>query len=202
MKKQPAFMSPERLIAFSDGVIAIAITLLVLNLELPENYASMGFTEVFRECLTKFDSWLISFWIIGGFWISHHKLFSKVKQVDMTILWLNLFFLLIITSISWMVSLIEAYPDEPRAVVVFSSGLGLAGIIHFWMHSHVQLRRYFHDAVPTHRRTFAMLATPFTAICSIGCAYIISPSMGLNLWLLRHVIFIGGNAIDNRWKMK
>lgn len=198
MKNQSTIMSPERLTAFSDGVIAIAITLLVLNLELPANYAGMTFSEVFRECLTKFDSWLISFWIIGGFWISHHKLFSKIKQVDLTILWLNLIFLLIITSISWMVSLMEAFPDEPRSVVVFSSGLGFAGIIQFLMHFCMKRKGYFKDDLPKQRYTFALLATPVTAVCSIGCAYLISPAMGLNFWLLRHFIFIGGKAIDKK----
>ena len=178
MKKEAAILSPERLITFSDAVIAIAITLLVLNLELPADYASLTFTEVFRDSLSKFDSWLISFWIIGGFWISHHKLFAKVKQVDTTMLWFNLCFLLIITSISWMVSLIEAFPHDPRTVLLFSSSLGLAGFIHFWMHIHVYRKRYFYDNESATHRTFALLSTPFTAICSIGCAYLISPAMG------------------------
>lgn len=203
MKKQSVkVMSPERLIAFSDGVIAIAITLLILNLELPAHYENMTFIQVFRESLTKFDSWLISFWIIGGFWISHHKLFSRVKKIDTTMLWYNLFFLLIITSISWMVSLIEAFPNEPRAVVVFSSGLGFAGFLHYWMHIHVKRKEFFKENVPTYKRSIALFSTPFTALCSIGMAYLISPSMGLYIWLLRHLFFVAGNAIDKKLDIK
>jgi uncharacterized membrane protein len=188
-------LSPERLIAFSDGVIAIAITLLVLNMEIPNNYATMGFSDVMGESLKKFDTWLISFWIIGSFWIAHHKLFMKIKHIDVTILWYNLFFLLIITSLSWTVSLIEAYPDEPRAVAIFSLSLGLAGITHLLVKRHAQKKQFLEiDARASLH--YALMATPVTALFSILCAFVISPTIGLYVWMLRHLFFMAGRKLD------
>lgn len=190
-------MSPDRLIAFSDGVIAIAITLLVLNLELPANYASLPFKTVLSQCFAKFDTWLISFWIIGGFWIGHHKLFSKIKQIDMAIMWYNLWFLLIITSISWMVSLIEAFPDEPRAVVIFSSGLGLAGVIHFMVYRHATKKGDYREQ-ESQGHTCAMMATPVTAVVAVLLAFSLTPTAGLYIWLFRHLFFRIGNILDKK----
>jgi type IV secretory pathway TrbD component len=68
------------------------------------------------------------------------------------------------------------------------------------MHTHVRKKGYFKENVPTYRRAIALFSTPFTAVCSIGIAYLISPSMGLNVWLLRHLFFVAGNALDKKFE--
>ena len=103
------FRNFERVISFSDGVFSIAITLLVLSLTVP---VMTGGDAADKLALSLIGEWptffvyIISFLIIGNWWISHHRIYQHIKQADRTLLWLNLFFLLFITLIPFQTSLI------------------------------------------------------------------------------------------------
>ena len=79
-------MSKGRLEAFSDGVIAIIITIMVLDLEVPEAFDA----SALRSLLPGLSSYLLSFVYVGIYWNNHHHLFQAVRQVNGRILWANL----------------------------------------------------------------------------------------------------------------
>ncbi len=89
-------MSPQRLEAFSDGVLAIAITLLVLDLRLPED-ADRSIASLLAAQWPSYLAYVVSFAVIGIMWVNHHALFARVAQVDRRLLFLNLFLLLTIS---------------------------------------------------------------------------------------------------------
>ena len=95
-------MTTNRLEAFSDGVLAIVITIMVLEMKVPEG-ASF---EVLLPLLPKFMSYVLSFLYIGIYWNNHHHLFHAIQKVNGKILWANLFLLfclsLIPFSTGWM----------------------------------------------------------------------------------------------------
>jgi uncharacterized membrane protein len=78
-----------RIAAFSDGVFAIAITLLALQLEIPFG-DRVDVWAGLRDLWPSFLSFAISFAVIGAYWIAHHRLFSLVERYDRRLLWLNL----------------------------------------------------------------------------------------------------------------
>ncbi|MDD7885648.1 TMEM175 family protein [Flavivirga sp. 57AJ16] len=79
-------MTSERLEAFSDGVLAIIITIMVLELEAPKEYT----IEALFEILPTFISYLVSFLYVSIYWVSHHQLFKIAKKINGQILWTNL----------------------------------------------------------------------------------------------------------------
>lgn len=79
-------MTSERLEAFSDGVLAIIITIMVLELEPPKEYT---FEAIF-EILPTFISYIVSFLYVSVYWVSHHQLFKITKKINGQILWANL----------------------------------------------------------------------------------------------------------------
>lgn len=79
-------MTSERLEAFSDGVIAIIITIMVLELEAPKKYTLEGLFEI----LPTFISYFVSFLYVSVYWVSHHQLFKIAKKINGKILWANL----------------------------------------------------------------------------------------------------------------
>ena len=95
-------MSKGRLEAFSDGVIAIIITIMVLELRVPE----AGTFSALRPLLPKFLSYLLSFVFLGIYWNNHHHLWQAAKEVNGSILWANmhlLFWLSLIPFVTgWM----------------------------------------------------------------------------------------------------
>jgi uncharacterized membrane protein len=89
------FFAPERLLAFSDGVFAVVITLLVLDLRLPETgHDDPAMPEALRSMVPKLLIFAFTFIIVGMGWLGHHRKFSYVHQIDSGLLWLNLIYLL------------------------------------------------------------------------------------------------------------
>ncbi len=79
-------MTSERLEAFSDGVLAIIITIMVLELEAPNEYTLEGFLKI----IPTFISYFVSFLYVSVYWLSHHQLFRIAKKINGKILWINL----------------------------------------------------------------------------------------------------------------
>jgi len=88
----------ERMILFSDAVFAIAITLLALEIKVPEiehNLVSDGLlAQKLAQLIPKFVGFLVSFFVIGIYWVVHHRMFGYVINYNQRLLWLNMFFLL------------------------------------------------------------------------------------------------------------
>jgi uncharacterized membrane protein len=115
-------VSPNRLEAFSDGVFAIAITLLVLDLHVPP----AGSGRLGHELLAQWPSYaayVISFFTIGIIWVNHHAAFTRLRAVDHSILIWNLALLLSVSVLPFTTSLMAEYLKE-------SSGEGLAAAVY------------------------------------------------------------------------
>ncbi len=83
------FMHKGRLEAFSDGVIAIIITIMILEIKVPHEATLAALIRL----IPLFISYVLSFLYVGIYWNNHHHLFQSVKQVDGKVLWANLFLL-------------------------------------------------------------------------------------------------------------
>ena len=97
-------MSKSRLEAFSDGVFAIAVTLLVLQIEIPG--AGGDLAHEVGQLWPSFASYVVSFFTIGIIWVNHHTIIRRIAQVDRTLLFLNLNLLLWVAFIPWPTALL------------------------------------------------------------------------------------------------
>lgn len=87
----------ERLVFFSDAVFAIAITLLVIEIEVPDFARAISVAEQWGELaalLPSFFAFVLSFFVIGRFWMGHHALFSRIMRYDRRLQWPNLLYLM------------------------------------------------------------------------------------------------------------
>jgi uncharacterized membrane protein len=117
-----------RVEAFSDGVFAIVVTLLVLELKVPllgDPRSKGALLEGLRELLPKFVGWLLSFVIVCKFWLNHNRLLDDARRADYALVWLNSLFLLGQAFIPFPTALLGEYPSNPLAVAVF--GCVMAG---------------------------------------------------------------------------
>ena len=96
-------MNKNRLEAFTDGVLAVAITLLVLDLHIDSN-SSRSLAAQFQAEWPTFGAYVVSFFIIGVIWLNHHSLFRLVTGVDRQVLVYNLMLLLFVTAIPFTTS--------------------------------------------------------------------------------------------------
>ena len=105
-------MSTNRLEAFSDGVIAIAITLLVLDIKVPDPDSTGSLAHALGELWPNYAAYVVSFLTIGIIWINHHALVRRLREADHSVLMLNLFLLLTIGLLPFTPALLAAYIGE------------------------------------------------------------------------------------------
>lgn len=94
-----------RLVGFSDAVFAISITLLVLNIEIPSARPNGIASAVFAQW-PDILSYVISFLVIGNYWIIHHRVFEQIERQNDRLLWFNLLFLLCVAFVPFPTSLL------------------------------------------------------------------------------------------------
>lgn len=102
-------LSLERLVFFSDAVFAIAITLLVLEIEvphLPRTQDTGPFLEALVHLFPSFFAYALSFLVIGRFWMTHHGLMDHVTSYDARLMWPNMFYLMAIAFMPFATALI------------------------------------------------------------------------------------------------
>ncbi len=128
----------NRIIGFSDGVFAIVITLLVLTIDLPTNPPSEEVSGYLRAALPQVLVYVVSFMVIGTFWLRHHRMFDMCRAVDARILVLNLVFLAFVGLLPFPSDLIGFNDQAPSAVIAFAAVGGAATLCEFalWRHLH------------------------------------------------------------------
>ncbi|HMK24920.1 MAG TPA: TMEM175 family protein [Chitinophagaceae bacterium] len=129
----------ERLILFSDAVFAIAITLLVIEIKIPElgrgQVTDDHLLEKLTELIPKFVGFLVSFLIIGQYWIVHHRMFGYVINFNQRLIWLNLFFLLCVALMPFSTGFYSEYAGMPvlSPVIFYTCNIAMLGILNFFM---------------------------------------------------------------------
>ena len=163
----------ERLVLFSDAVFAIVITLLVLPLT--EAVADLATSENLAGDLT--DLWpralsfVVTFLVIGQFWIAHHTMFGVVRSYDRTLLWMNIVALLTVSFLPFPSALLGARPftGDRLPVVLYAASLTLASLA-FTVTWHYALRGGLvaSDAVDRDRRDLTVRSYATTAVFALS----------------------------------
>ena len=135
----------SRIVAFTDGVMAVAITLLVLNLEVPKVGNKQDLQDALVDLIPSFGAYLLAFALIGRFWVIHHNLFETLRAFDRLLMALNLLFLALIALVPFSTELYDRYTHQGLAAAVFGATLGLAALTHWTMTAYVLHRGFVHD---------------------------------------------------------
>ena len=117
---------PSRVLALSDGVFAIIITLLVLEVHVPELTQGHSLNEALAELRPSLVAFVISFILAGMYWVGHRDLFALIRHTDRGMVWLNILYLLPLCLLPFGASLIGRYDQEPVALRIY--GLLLVAI--------------------------------------------------------------------------
>lgn len=180
-----------RIAGFTDGVMAVAITLLVLNLEVPDVPAN-ELDDQLVDLIPSVLAYLLSFALVGRFWLIHRNLFATLHRFDGTLMGLNLLFLCAIAAVPFSTDLYDKFNEEPLAVAVFGFVMGLAALTHWCMTAHTLRQGLVHDR---HREATAPFGSPvalgFTGIflLSVPVAFlsvIAAQALWLSTILLRY----------------
>ncbi len=185
----------ERILGFTDGVFAFAITLLVLNLiDLPISAGTQSLIPLLRANTTTFISFALTFYIIARFWMSHTRLFAIIKTYDTTIVKLNNTLLFFVTTFPFVASVLGTHMGDKDAVIMSAGCFAIIGILQYLIGRHAYQKQLFisdnFNANFLKIFTFLSLSTPIVFIISIAVAFI-SPLSAEILWAALLFIRIG-----------
>jgi len=187
-------MNKARLEAFSDGVFAIVITLLILNIRLPEvSYEHLP--EALNSLWPSISAYVMSFIVIGLYWISHHNSFLLVTQTSRVFLWMNIVLLLWVSFIPFPTYLMGKYPMKEIPLLIYGGNLiaaNLTGLGMLWyaqrhpeMCSPVFTRSIFRNQLRVYGLVNGcyLLAMVLSFFCPLASYLIYAAVLGLLIFL-------------------
>lgn len=180
-----------RIVAFSDGVFSIAITLLVLNLGIDKGLTEGQIDNALWDQRDFFFAYAISFAVIGRFWLVHHRFFAEVHAFDGRLIGLNLIYLGWIVLIPFSSELLGEYGGTTTAVVFYSVNLAVVVLLGLLMGVDARRRGLSEIDDRTHRENrirSAYIAGIF--LLSVPLAFL-APDVAPYLWL---VLFVDPSA--------
>ncbi len=132
-------IATNRVEAFSDCVISIAITIMVFDIKLPDNIMHLSNKRELKELLVlspQLVAYLFSFTVLGIMWLNHHHLFHMIRKADEKFLWLNLHLLFWLSLIPFPTNLLGAAPDLSYSAAIYGIVLFMSSF------AFMLLRRY------------------------------------------------------------
>lgn len=180
----------DRIIFFSDAVFAIAITLLALDLrvpQVPENLAAVELPSALLELWPKFFSFVISFWIVASYWLAHHRIFHHIRAYDRGMLLINLLFLMWVVLLPFSSSLIGEYEHSRLASIIYAAHIIAASSTLSWLMWYAskdgRLVKPNLDARQVRYHQLRALFVPTIFLSSIGLSFV-SVDLARLSWLL------------------
>lgn len=136
MKDKNNIIDKTRLENFSDGVIAILITILVMAFKIPEDFLFKNYSifELLEYLIPQLIPYAVSFLVIAVHLFNHHLLFSKMKAVNATFIWLNLLFLFSLSLIVYPTALLGQNHNQETATMLLIGAYFIKAVTFRWLH--------------------------------------------------------------------
>jgi len=183
----------ERLILFSDAVFAIAITLLVIEIKIPEIHekpiTDNAVLHKLAELIPKFVGFLVSFLLIGQYWIVHHRMFSFVINFTDRLIWLNILFLFAIALMPFSTGFYSEYVlrGVVTPVIFYTANIALLGLANFlmWRYLSNQKNNLTENLTPALAKYFSLRALTVPTIFVIfSFVYLYNPTIAFFIPML------------------
>jgi uncharacterized membrane protein len=201
-----AGLTTGRITAFSDGVFSIAITLLVLNLQVPKGSTHLpDLLNKLQALWPNLMSYILSFVIIGIYWIAHHNMFHYIERSNRVFLWINILLLMCVAFIPFSAGLlgqfsfIDQLPLARVAEIIYASNLILTNLMLslLWWYATSNHRLVDQDIDPhfVHTVNRRNMTAPVVYLVSIGLSFL-SPLASLIVFFLFPLYYIFPSHID------
>jgi uncharacterized membrane protein len=200
----------DRLKSLSDGVFAIVITLLILELKVPRLGDARSGEELARELLKlwpKLASYLISFFMTGIYWVGHRNLFDVIPRADRTLLWLNNLFLLGVSFLPFPAAILGAYDANALALTIYGANLATISLFLFCLlhyagrHPHL-LGAHVTPALLSAGRI--IILTPFVFYTLAAAAAFLQPKVSLAIFMALPVLYVSPGTLEAvvKWRAR
>src|SRR4051812_6541997 len=173
---------PRRLIALSDGVFAIVLTLMVLEIHVPELTDVSQLRGALDQIWPSFVAFVISFAIVGISWMAHRDLFAMLRLTDRNLVWLNTVYLLPLSMVPFGAALLARYDGEKVAIALYgvlAVGLALTRLM-IWLYATNRPHLLYEPVDPRSRRMGVVIVlVPLAMYISAMALASVSPKISI-----------------------
>jgi len=196
------YLPKTRVEAFSDGVVAIIVTILVLEIKVPRLEGDRLDDQLLAalwHALPLVGAYAVSFMVLLVFWVAHHQLMHSLRRVDRNLLWLNGLFLMILAFVPAPTALIGEYPNAVAGSVLYGAVLALAGLSFAAMRIYITRHgALLHEVVPAAAARQAVrkgLLSPI--LYGLGAALaVVDTRLAWGIYVIVPLIYILPGAFD------
>ena len=193
-----------RLKGLSDGVVAIALTLLVLGIRVPSGVSRGDLPATVVALAPQIGVYLIAFVVIGGAWASHQRMLGQLSRGDGLLVWFTLLFLLPVTLVPAAAALLGDHPDAAFAVAIFAADVIAIQLASAWLWRHASRHDLVHPSLDPRVVTAIGRRLIFSAgvfLVSIPLAYV-SPWIAYLLWILAFALIFSTDWVSWRYALR
>lgn len=174
-------MTIHRIEALSDGIFAIAMTLLILSVDLPNksNFVGdpdSGIMHIIKKQSQEFFNYALSFILLANFWVIQHLQFHFFQKTNTAHLWINIFLLMFVTLVPYTTSLVGDYSNDTMAELLFSVNMLAIGIIFVINWSYASKNHRLLHASCTHHQIMLSkqrgMVIPIVSLVAMALAFI------------------------------
>lgn len=195
----------NRVVSFSDAVFAFAATLLVLKIDLPQIDGGSPVEPQLAQALISlwptYVANIISFLVIGYYWLNHHAIFGMIRKYDSTIVWMNLIFLIFLSFLPFPVDLYGDYSNVRVVVVFYCASLAFVGYLLalMWWYASSKKRLISKEMGENHMKFYfiRVFIAPVTFTLSMPLVWL-HPTIAQFSWL----IILFGSIAANQYYCK
>ncbi len=190
----PAPFGLDRIVFFSDAVMAIAITLLVLDLKVPEASGETAL-DLGSEMLgmwPKYLGYIVSFWVIALYWTAHHRCYRYIRKYDRRLIYLNFLFLMFIAFMPYPTALLFSRPTRSLSVALYAGTAAGMGLSLAWVWIYATRHRFIPAdmGLPLIRDIRLNLLLPPIVFLLSAVVALFSANLAMYLWFLLIPVYV------------
>jgi TMEM175 potassium channel family protein len=178
-----------RALAFSDGLFAIAMTLLIVSIAVPtlsDTESVDELADALNDLTSNFISFFISFAVIGRYWLAHHQFVSQLARMDQGLISLNLVYLAFVAFLPFPTALLGTYFENPLSVVIYAVNVAAVSGMEVVLFRHAHRNQLLSRAMPAdvYRWGVAMSLSPVIFFLLSAPVAFLNTTVAVGCWLL------------------
>jgi len=192
-------LTPRRIETLADSVFAIAMTLLVLDLRVPEVLGSRELLSALVGMWPKFVSFVLGFVLLGTVWVNHHYQFHFIRRADRMLLWVNLFLLMVASALPFGVAVLGHHWANSVATALYGAFMLAAGSCLYANWTYATRSRRLVDGALSEAAVQAMKARIRLGLVGYGLAFVsafVWPVGSIILYFLMPLLYLAPARID------
>jgi len=197
-------LSKTRIEALTDGIFAIAMTLMVFDIKVPAvtQMNQLNLRHELIQLWPRFLAYVISFVMLGVYWVGHHNQYHYIRRTDRPFLWINIFFLMGVSLIPFSTGLLGRFPEDRTALGVYGLNLIMVGgfLYAHWSYAtreHRLVQRQISSEV-VRQAKYRIMIGPVASILAI-CASFVSTRLSLAIFAFIPLLYLIPGRIDYHW---